>query len=119
MSGLRSALDKMGKFSDEMLLPYHGIPGYKEKTTSREAAYAVAPKAEALREQIYQAIKNAGPFGATADEAAQAIGSFPLQARPRVTELRAMDRIKPSLNRRRPSSTGRSSIVWVVSDMEK
>ena len=105
----------MGRYSDQMLLPYHGIPGYKEKTSSREAAFAIAPSAEILRERIYRAIKAAGDRGLTADESAAAIRSTPLASRPRVTELRAMGRIKPSLiNKRRPSSTGRSSLVWIA-----
>jgi len=104
----------MGRYSDQMLLPYHGTPGFKEKTTSRDAAYAIAPSAEILRDKIYKTIKNAGPRGKTADEAAEAIGSTPLACRPRLSELRAMDSIKPAKNMRRPSSTGRSSLVWVT-----
>lgn len=105
----------MGRYSDQMLLPYNGIPGYREKTTSRDAAYAIAPTAEILREKIYKAIKDAGAYGATADEASAAIGVLPGAGRPRLSELRTMGRITPSLaNKRRPSSTGRSSIVWVV-----
>ena len=105
----------MGRYSDQMLLPYNGIPGYREKTTSREAAYAIAPSAEILRERIYNAIKNAGTIGKTADEAAESIGSTPLAARPRLSELRAMGRIQPgTIHKRRPSSTGKSSIVWVT-----
>lgn len=105
----------MGRYSDQMLLPYHGTPGYKEKTTSREAAYAIAPSAEILRERAYDAIKDAGEKGKTADEAAEAIGSTPLAVRPRLSELRAMGRIQPgTIHKRRPSSTGKSSIVWVT-----
>ena len=104
----------MGRYSDTMLSPYGGTPGWKEPTTSREAAEAIAPSAEILRERIYRAIKDAGAIGKTADEAGQEIGVSPFSSRPRVTELRAMGRIKPGLNKRRPSSTGRSSTVWVA-----
>lgn len=94
---------------------YPDVPGWKRTETSREAAAAIAPNAEILRERIYQAIKAAGDRGMTADEAAAAIRSTPLASRPRITELRAMEKVKPSLiNKRRPSSTGRSSLVWVV-----
>jgi len=98
-----------------MLLPYNGVPGFKTGGASKEAAYAITPNAEILRERIYRAIKAAGERGATADEASAAIGVSPFAGRPRATELRAMNRIKPSIiNKRRPSSTGRSSTVWVV-----
>ena len=94
---------------------YPAQPGWKRTDTSREAAAAIAPNAEILRERIYQAIKAAGDRGMTADEAAAAIGSTPLASRPRITELRTMEKVKPSLiNKRRPSSTGKSSIVWVI-----
>lgn len=94
---------------------YPETPGWKRTDTSREAAAAIAPTAEILREKIYKAIKAAGSYGATADESAEAIGSTPLATRPRLSELRNMNLIKPSIeNKRRPSSTGRSSIVWVV-----
>jgi hypothetical protein len=111
----------MGRLSDyynEHLsgrMNYPGAPGYKENTTSKEAARAIAPAAEILREQIYRVVRDAGPHGATADEASAAIGVSPLAGRPRLTELRAVGRVRPSLdNKRRPSSTGRSSIVWVA-----
>ena len=93
---------------------YPDSPGWKSGNTSREAAEAIAPSAEILRERIYRAIKDAGDRGMTADEAAAAIGVSPFAGRPRCTELRAMGRIKPGLNKRRPSSTGRSSTVWVI-----
>ena len=94
---------------------YPETPGWRRTDTSREAAAAIAPNAEILRERIYQAIKAAGDRGMTADEAAAAIRSTPLASRPRITELRTMEKVKPSLiNKRRPSSTGKSSIVWVI-----
>jgi hypothetical protein len=105
----------MGRFSDQMLLPYNGngTPGYKEKTTSRDAAHAVGLYSSDLRERVFQAIKNA-PNGLTADESALAIGSTPLACRPRLSELREIGRIIPLFGTKRPSSTGRPSRVWIV-----
>ena len=97
------------------LFGYPFAPGWKREDSSREAAEAIKPSAEMLREKIYRAIKDAGSYGATADEASAAINVSPFAGRPRVTELRAVGRIKPSMeNKRRPSSTGRSSIVWIA-----
>ena len=50
---------------------YPDSPGWKSGDTSREAAEAIAPTAEILRERIYRAIKDAGDRGMTADEAGQ------------------------------------------------
>lgn len=94
---------------------YPDAPGFKEGTTSRDAAKAIAPAAANLREQVYAAIVRAGSAGLTADEAAAKCGMDVLNARPRVTELSACKRIKRS-GMRRPSSTGTSSIVWIVNE---
>ena len=103
----------MGKLSDQLTLPYAGKPGYKENSTSREAAYAMAPRAKTLCDRIYRAIKEAGARGLTADESAQVIGSTVLASRPRVSELYAMGLIRKS-PARRLSSTGKWLIVWIA-----
>lgn len=85
--------------------------GWKESTTSKEAATAVEKtgRAATLREAVlafYQAGREA-----TADEVAEALGESPLSVRPRVAELKAMGKLVQT-GLRRQSSTGRSSHVW-------
>lgn len=108
----------MGRLSDTMLgdqaRGYPQSPGYRAQPTSAEAARAVAPFAANVRDQIMAAFRAAGANGLTADEAGAKVGVDPFTARPRVTELLRMGLICKSSDRR-PSSNGRSSIVWVAS----
>lgn len=98
---------------------YPTEPGWKAQSTSREAAKSIGHKARRLRDQMLQAVIDAGSTGLTADEAGEKVGVGPLVARPRMTELQARGKIKPSPDqRRRPSSTGRSSIVWVSTSLQ-
>ena len=86
----------------EMLAPelYGGLPGFKERSTSLEAARAVAGSAENLRAEVLAAIKNAGERGLTADEAAFKLGRSVLSVRPRVSELRKAGKIAATVDRR-------------------
>jgi len=92
---------------------YPAAPGFKEKTTSRDAARAITGDAMLLREQVFAAIARAGARGLTADEAAGALGRSVLSVRPRVTELSKADppRIVPTGERRRNDS-GMSAKAW-------
>jgi predicted Rossmann fold nucleotide-binding protein DprA/Smf involved in DNA uptake len=82
--------------------PYNGMPGFKERTTSRDAAKAVSSRAKTLREKVLQAIKTR-PM--TADEVAAFIGEDILAIRPRVSELKKMGLITPT-NTRRANKSG-------------
>lgn len=93
-------------------LGYPDSPGWKEPTTSRLAAEAIAPVADILRDRALAAIKAAGAHGMTADEAARAINEHWPSVRPRLSELRAMGKIRKSNQPRRASANGRSAIVW-------
>ena len=105
----------MGRLSDAMIGDhYPHIAGYKEPTTSRLAAEEMNSHLAYLQSQVLQYIKGEGLAGATADETAQALGSTPGAIRPRCSELRKLGLIKAAHDKRRPSSTGRSSIVWVI-----
>lgn len=85
--------------------------GWKETTTSKEAALAIEAKGRAatLRDAVLAFFK-AGKE-ATADEVADAMGENPLSIRPRVAELKAAGLLIQT-GARRKSSTGRSSHVW-------
>jgi hypothetical protein len=93
--------------------PYGGMPGYKEPTTSRDAACAVAPSAHTMCETVFEALKAAEPFGLTADEAAAKVGHKPGYIRPRLTELKLAGRVVKTEARRRNES-GLSAAVWRI-----
>jgi predicted ArsR family transcriptional regulator len=85
--------------------------GYREPSTSREAARAIEAtgRAATLRADVLAYFK-AGRQ-ATADEVAEALHESVLSIRPRVAELKASGQIVET-GLRRKSSTGRSSHVW-------
>lgn len=107
----------MGRLSDVMLggaaRSYPSAPGYKEGTTSRLAAREVAD-VDNVRCLVLQKIQE---LSRTADEVAAVLDLSVLTVRPRVSELRAMKRVKPSLKPdgrqvRRKNESGASAIVW-------
>lgn len=90
---------------------YPRAPGFKERTTSRDAARAAESGAETLRAEAFAAIAAAGERGLTADECAADLGRGVLSVRPRVSELRNLGKIAPSGLRRRNES-GAGAIAW-------
>lgn len=63
------------------------LPGWKEPTTSRDAARAIASSAPLMRERALAEINAAGMGGLTADEVAAKLGETVLSIRPRISEL--------------------------------
>lgn len=96
---------------------YPHAPGSKEKTTSRASAKRIAPRALALRDQVFQTLRNVWPAGLTADEVALRIGRREFSVRPRLSELRATKDIFPLLVDGKPAhrknESGSPAIVWV------
>lgn len=94
------------------LFSYPRAPGFKERTTSREAAQAMTD-AEALREQAFAVIRDAGAGGLTADEVATILERTVLSTRPRLSELAHSNppRIVPN-GARRPNESGRMAKAW-------
>lgn len=90
---------------------YPDAPGFKEGTTSREAAEKVATTAQEGREQVFLAIQAAGAAGLTPDEAAERIGRDRLYVRPRVSELAREGRLIATGERRR-NDTRMAAKVW-------
>lgn len=92
-------------------MKYPQAAGFKEETTSREAAEKIetSGRAGTLRARV----KDCFDMGAhcTADEIADCIGESPLAVRPRLSELRAGGYITTTGERRR-SSIGRNAHVW-------
>ncbi len=96
--------------------PPPGYPeraGFKEPTTSRDAAEKVNPTVRTLRDQVLNAMRIAWPSGLTAVEAAAKLGRSELSIRPRLSELRKMEAIEPTAARRLNAS-GMSATVWVA-----
>lgn len=95
------------------LFDYPNHPGFKEPTTSRDAAVAVAPRVESLQSQILRAITSAGPDGLTPDECAQSLAQTVLAVRPRFTELgpKHMNMIVKT-GERRANASGLMAAAW-------
>jgi hypothetical protein len=98
---------------------YPSEPGFKERSTSRDAARKMKPRAQTLRDQVLITLRTAWPGGMTADEIAKKMGKSILSVRPRVTELRKLEEIIPAKqaggikNQRRPNESGLDATVWV------
>lgn len=89
--------------------PYPSSPGFKEPTTSQDAAIKIRGHVETLRARVLAAII-AAPDGLTADEVAALLGETVLAIRPRVTELKG--RIERS-GERRKNVSGMGAAVWI------
>jgi len=85
--------------------------GFKERTTSRDAAHRIDAKGRErkLRAAVL-AWYQAGNTG-TADEVADALNESVLSVRPRVAQLHKLDDLEPTGERRRNAS-GASAHVW-------
>lgn len=92
---------------------YPASPGFKETTTSRDAAHSIKGRAEQLRERVLAEIVGAGALGLTADECAVRINETVLAVRPRVTELFKMGKIRRS-GVRRKNESGMTAHVYVA-----
>lgn len=97
---------------------YPESPGYKEATTSKEAAEKMKPRAGTLRDAVLTALRVAWPQGLTADECAAKLGKKEFSIRPRLSELRKMRAIEPrstqGIVERRKNESGEDAIVWVA-----
>jgi predicted ArsR family transcriptional regulator len=90
---------------------YGGFPPHSNATTSREAAAEIKPKATAIREKVYEALRRDN--GLTCDEACAILRIDGNTARPRIRELVIAGRVRDG-GRRRTTDTGRKAIVWEV-----
>lgn len=90
---------------------YPAVAGWKEPTTSRDAAEAVEPKAKRLRPLVIEDLLNHP--ASTADEVAKRLGETVLSVRPRIAELNRDCTIEKTGIRRRNES-GLSAHTWRV-----
>jgi len=97
---------------------YPDSPGFKEPTTSRDAAEKIKPIARTLRDQVLGILQVEWPAGLTADEVAAKMGRKEFSIRPRLSELRDLRAIEPRTTKgvvdRRDNTSGMSAIVWVA-----
>jgi hypothetical protein len=97
---------------------YPARPGFKEATTSRDAAEKVVPIAKGLRDNVLVVLRAVWPEGLTADEVAAKVHKKEFSIRPRLSELRAMRAIEPrtvkGVVERRPNESASDAIVWVA-----
>ena len=88
---------------------YPYVPGAKTGGTSTESAKATKLVAPRLRDLVLRAIEVHGPM--TADECADALGKTEFAVRPRLSELRKMDKLEDS-SLRRVNASGHRAVVW-------
>jgi hypothetical protein len=96
--------------------PYPESPGFKEGTTSRDAARAILSRAETLRHLVMAEITAAGRSGLSADQVAARLGESVLSIRPRLSELSKpvpprLPLIVPT-GERRTNDSGMKAKVW-------
>lgn len=87
--------------------------GYKNKTTSKEAAKKIEPKLSGLRADVLGYIIKQGDTGATGTEISKALGMLLYTAKPRCSELRDGGLIVDS-GRTRDNGNGSPEIVWIA-----
>jgi hypothetical protein len=88
--------------------PYPLSPGHKVDGTSRLAAEDIRPRAGILRGRVLACLR---ANAMTADECAYALSESVLAIRPRFSELRALNQITDT-GERRQNDSGRNAIVW-------
>lgn len=94
--------------------PYPLSPGFKERSTSRDAAMAMKSTSETLRRRVLAEYRAAGAHGLTADEAAEKLGCSILAIRPRCSELKATGKIEKTTMRRKNSSGMNAAVMRAV-----
>jgi hypothetical protein len=92
---------------------YPNSPGYRRTDTSYQAAQEVAAKAKPWREIVFESLAGNGP--ATSFELAERLDIEHSVIQPRTSELRLMNRIEDS-GERRMTKFGKKSIVWRVKE---
>ena len=87
---------------------YPAAPGAKVEGTSTEAARSMLKRASILRDKVEALLKTQS---LTADECAEILNETVLAIRPRLSELRADDKIIDT-GERRFNASRRRAIVW-------
>jgi predicted ArsR family transcriptional regulator len=90
---------------------YPSSPGWKEPTSSKDAARAIKDRAKSVRQRVLAFLTNRYPASFTADEIAASLGESILTTRPRISELLSRGLIEPTEERRKNAS-GMSAHCW-------
>jgi len=90
-------------------LSYPNVPGWKDTTTSRDAALAIKERAKTIEGMVLEFLKVEGPH--TPDEVSVALDISPFSIRPRFSQLYARHLIEPS-GERRKNESGHAAKVW-------
>ena len=96
-------------------LKYPKKPGYKEHSTSKQAAEEITVRSRKLRVKTLEVIKRKGSYGATPEEVSEILSESILSIRPRFTELKINGDIVNSGNKRR-NGFNKQTIVWRYND---
>jgi DNA-directed RNA polymerase specialized sigma24 family protein len=91
---------------------YPESPGWRDPTTSREAAERIAGRAASLRELV-RAVIASKPSGISVHEIAGILEVPVATIQPRVSELRRLGDIKPS-GERCKNESGASAHRWIL-----
>jgi len=96
-------------------MDYPDMPGVRAGSpdTAFEAAESVADAAKSREAMAQRFIRGRGLFGATADEVADTFGWERYSSRPRLSTLKAQERIVDS-GQRRDGASGRKQAVWIA-----
>ena len=105
----------MSRTAEGLGYGYPNEPGWKEPTTSREAAAKVEATVGERREEVLRELRLAGPRGLTPDEAAARLGRTVLSVRPRFTELgpKHLGKIEKT-GERRTNESGMAAAAWRI-----
>lgn len=95
---------------EDRIRAYPSQPGWKVEGTSREAAAAIAPRADSLNARTLASLKRSPK---SPEEVAAELGETILAIRPRFSQLFALGLIVKTADRRK-SASGRSVTVWAA-----
>jgi len=110
-------LNLFGEYVNDNAPTYPDAPGYKgEAETGREAAEAMAPKLGRYQRLVKELVAARGWQGITPEEACEATGLDRVTLQPRFSELKRKGVIVDSGTRRRNPSSGKSAVVWVMTE---
>lgn len=90
---------------------YPSSPGFKEPTTSMQAALSIASHAKTVRAAVLAQYVAAYPSGLTPDQVASIINESILTVRPRCAELKRLGMIKATADTRPNSASGHHARV--------
>jgi hypothetical protein len=110
--------DRMSSTAAWAVSPYMDGFGHRGIETSIGAGEAIKHSLGRLRRMTFDAVRDAGERGLTAEEASNQLGIPRVALQPRTSELRRLLLIADSGMRRRNAS-GKSAIVWVARELPK